>query len=92
MDLSPDTVFRLANGVALLGWLALLASPPAARWTGKTWRLTGRALPLAFSLLYVAMLAVHWPAAGGFGSPSQVRDERGSGRPSPRATNTLRPS
>ena len=57
MDLSPDTVFRLANGVALLGWLALLASPPAARWTGKTWRLTGRALPLAFSLLYVAMLA-----------------------------------
>ena len=81
MDLSPDTIFRLANGVALLGWLALLASPPAARWSGKTWRLTGRALPLAFSVLYVAMLAVHWPAGGGFGSPSQVRalfDEPGA--------------
>ena len=73
MTLPPDFVFRLANGVALLGWLALLASPPAARWTGWTWRITGRALPLVFSVVYVAMLVMHWPAEGGFGSPAQVR-------------------
>ena len=81
MLFSPDLVFKLANGAALLGWLALLASPPAARWTAWTWRTTGRLLPLALSLLYVAMLAVHWPAQGGFGSPAQVRalfDEPGA--------------
>ncbi len=73
MSLSPDIVFRLANSVALLCWIALLASPPAARWAGWTWRITGRMLPLAFGIVYVAMLAVHWPADGGFGSPAQVR-------------------
>ena len=73
MNLSPDIVFRLANGAALLAWLALLASAPAARWTVWIWRITGRGLPLAFGVVYVVMLASHWPADGGFGSPAQVR-------------------
>ncbi len=73
MLLTPDTVFRIANTVALLAWLALLASPPAAGWSRPVWRLTGRVIPLAFALLYGVMLAVHWRGEGGFDSPAAVR-------------------
>jgi hypothetical protein len=71
---APDTAFAIANGVALPAWLALAASPPAARWTPWTWRITGRALPLAYAIAYVVLLATA-PSAegGGFGSIAQVR-------------------
>ncbi len=74
MDLlAPDPVFRAGNALALLGWVALLASPPQARWSPWARRLAGRALPLVFAALYVAMLLVHRPAAGGFGSVAEVQ-------------------
>lgn len=74
MDLlAPDTVFRTGNALALLGWLALAASPPRVRWAPAARRFAGRALPLVFALLYVAMLLVHRPAAGGFGSVAEVQ-------------------
>ncbi len=71
---APDTVFAVASGLALPAWLALAASPPAARWTPWTWRITGRVLPLAYALAYVVLLLTA-PAAegGGFGSIAQVR-------------------
>jgi hypothetical protein len=71
--LDPDTVFRLANTAALLAWIALILSPPRRRWTPWVWRIAGRALPLALSGLYVALLAVHWRGQGGFGSIAEVR-------------------
>jgi Domain of unknown function (DUF4281) len=71
--LDPDTVFQAANSAALLGWLALLLSPPSVRWAPSVWRFSGRLLPLAFSVLYVAMLAAHWRGQGGFGSAAEVR-------------------
>jgi hypothetical protein len=71
--LAPETVFAAANGVAMLAWIALAASPPSARWTRRTWLVTGRLLPLAFALVYVWMLAAHWPSGGGFGSLAEVR-------------------
>lgn len=70
---SPDTVFALANGMALPAWIALAASPAGSRWTPWTWRVTGRVLPLTYALVYVVMLAVHWPEAGGFGSVAEIR-------------------
>lgn len=70
---SPDTVFALANGLALPAWIALAASPAGARWTPWTWRVTGRVLPLAYAAVYVALLALHWPDGGGFGSLAEVR-------------------
>lgn len=73
MDASPDLVFRLANGAALLAWIALAASPASARWSPWVRRITGRVLPLAFAAVYVAMLLPHWPAAGGFGSIAEVQ-------------------
>jgi len=73
MSLPPDLVFRVANGVALLAWMALLLSPPASRRAPWVWRVTGRVIPLLFSVGYLALLAVHWRGEGGFGSIEQVR-------------------
>ncbi|MFN8840572.1 MAG: abscisic acid-deficient protein Aba4 family protein [Burkholderiales bacterium] len=74
MAASPDTVFAIANGLALPAWLALAASPPSVRWTPWTWRITGRVLPLAYAIAYVVLLLTA-PSAegGGFGSIAQVR-------------------
>jgi len=57
-----DTVFALANGVALLGWLALLLSPLAPRIAD---RVAGLALPLLLSLAYVLLLVISLGAATG---------------------------
>ena len=73
MLLDPDSVFSLANGAAALAWLALVFSPGSVRWAPAVWRFTGRWLPLAFAVIYVAMLATHWRGEGGFGSVAQVR-------------------
>lgn len=71
--LDPDTVFQAASTAALLAWLALLLSPPSARWARPVWRLCGRLVPLGLSLLYVAMLAAHWRGQGGFGTLAEVK-------------------
>jgi hypothetical protein len=71
--LDPDTVFQAANLAALLAWLALAASPSRAPWATRVHKLTGRWLPLALAVLYVAMLLRHWPAQGGFGSVAEVQ-------------------
>lgn len=72
--MSPDQTFSLANTLALAGWIALAVSPPSARWTPWTWRVTGRLLPLAFALAYVVLLVTAPPApGGGFGSIAAVR-------------------
>ena len=71
--LPPDTVFSLANSAALLAWVALAVSPAGRPWTPGVWRVTGRLLPLAFAMLYGALLVVHWRGQGGFGSLAEVR-------------------
>ena len=73
MPLDPDLVFRLTNGAALLAWIALVGSPGTAPWAATVRRVTGRWLPLLFSGVYLAMLAVHWRGEGGFGSIAEVR-------------------
>jgi len=70
---SPDTVFSIASTLALLGWVALIASPPSAQWSLGARRFAGRVLPLAFALAYVAMFVLHWRGEGGFGSIAEVR-------------------
>jgi hypothetical protein len=71
--LDPDLVFRLSNGAALLAWLALIASPGSTRRAATVRRVTGRVLPLLFSVVYLAMLALHWRGQGGFGTVAEVR-------------------
>lgn len=70
---APDAMFGFANAVAALAWLALAASPARAPWTRVVRRITGRVVPLGLALAYVALLAAHWGAPGGFGSLEQVR-------------------
>lgn len=70
--LDPDLAFRIANLLALAGWLALAVSPPSRRWTPRVWQLTGWVLPLLLALGYVALLLGHW-GPGGFGSLAEVR-------------------
>lgn len=73
MSPNPDFVFRLANGLALLAWIALLASPARAPWSERVRWLSGRAVPVVLSAVYTLMLLTHWRGEGGFGSPSEVR-------------------
>ena len=70
---SPDTLFALCNGVALLAWIALALSWPARRWTPWIWRITGRLLPLAFSAVYVPLILANLGGEGGFGSVAEVQ-------------------
>ncbi len=70
--LDPDLSFRVGNSLALIGWVALAASPPSRRWTPAVWRATGWFLPLALGLAYVALLLGHW-GQGGYGSLAEVR-------------------
>lgn len=68
--MTPDTLFQIANPLALLGWIALLASPLSPRWSD---RIAGLAIPLLLSVGYTALILVHWAdAEGGFSSLPDV--------------------
>lgn len=69
--MSPDQLFQIANPLALLGWLALLASPLAPRVAQMTAAVT---IPLVLSLGYSGLiLAYWWEAPGGFSTLSDVQ-------------------
>ncbi|HEX2542632.1 MAG TPA: abscisic acid-deficient protein Aba4 family protein [Caldimonas sp.] len=71
--LPPDLVFRIANAVALVAWIALAASLWSARAAPTLRRLAGRAAPLAFALVYVLLFASHGMGGGGFDSLAAVQ-------------------
>lgn len=65
-----DAAFALASQLAVLGWLSLILLP---RWRGVSALLAGLLVPAALSLLYVALIAVHWHGAeGGFSTLGDV--------------------
>lgn len=67
----PDQLFQLANPLAQLGWVALLAAPLAPR---AAQALAAAAIPLLLSLAYAGLvLAFWWQAPGGFGSLAEVQ-------------------
>jgi hypothetical protein len=53
--------------------VGLACSPGRAAWAPQVRRITGRWLPLALAVVYLAMLATHWRGQGGFGSIAEVR-------------------
>lgn len=70
MPPSPDTLFQIANPVALLGWLALALSPLSPRVTQI---IAGLVIPLMLALVYTGLILAHWSSApGGFGSLPDV--------------------
>lgn len=67
----PETLFQLANPLALLGWAALVASPLAPRLAQAV---AAAAIPLLLALAYSGLvLAFWWQAPGGFGSLTAVQ-------------------
>lgn len=69
--MTADQLFQLANPLALLGWLVLLASPLAPR---AAQAISAALVPLLLSLAYAGLvLAFWWEAPGGFGSLAEVQ-------------------
>jgi hypothetical protein len=73
MTLTPDSLFALANPLAMLGW-ALLVLAPRWRFT-KTLVLSG-AWSAGLAVAYTVLIATHYLGGhggeGGFGSLAQV--------------------
>ena len=71
--LTPDLLFKIANNVAVLGWLLLLLAP---RWRGTRAVVLSGALPLLLAATYVVVIAyqtlVHPAPGAGFNSLAQV--------------------
>jgi len=67
--MTPELVFTIVNGVALLSWVALAVLPGHKTIT----RLTGVAVPALLSFIYVAIVAARIGGSeGGFGSLAAV--------------------
>lgn len=69
----PDLLFSIASGLALLGWLVLVAGIALNRPLLRD-GLAGLAFPLGLSLGYTGLVLVFWwKADGGFGSLAGVQ-------------------
>lgn len=60
--MTPDQVFGITNTIAILSWL-LLAALPGRRWVTEV--VTGRAIPIVFAALYIAIVVMTFGAAEG---------------------------
>ncbi len=68
--MSLDTIFSVANGTAMLGWVLLVFAP---RWHFTKRVVLSGALPLLLATLYTVLLALHFgEGEGGFGSLPEV--------------------
>jgi hypothetical protein len=68
--MSPEQAFSIANIVAVLSWL-LLAVLPGRRWVTEI--VTGKAVPMLFAVLYVAIVAATFgQSEGSFSTLSGV--------------------
>lgn len=68
--MSPDTLFQIANSLALLGWIGLALGPMAPRALALV---GGVAIPLVLSGGYAAIVLSHWSSGqGGFDSLASV--------------------
>lgn len=68
--MSPDTLFQIANPIALLGWLALVVAPAAPRLTDA---IAALILPLLLSVAYSALILAYWSGStGGYSSLADV--------------------
>ena len=68
--MSSDRLFELANMVALVGWVGLLASPLLPRLSQI---IAGLVVPALLGTLYAGLALAFWSSTkGGFGSLEQV--------------------
>jgi len=68
--MTPDTLFQIANPLALLGWIVLIATRLAPRLTNL---IAAIILPLLLAVAYSALILAYWSSAfGGYGSLPEV--------------------
>jgi hypothetical protein len=68
--MTPDSLFQIANPLALVGWLALALSPLRPVWAD---RISGLGVPLLLSVAYTALILAFWSGFdGGFDSLENV--------------------
>jgi hypothetical protein len=68
--MNPDAIFGAANLLALAGWVTLLASPFAPRFSD---RIGTFVIPMLLSIAYAGLIMAFWSGAeGGFGSLDEV--------------------
>jgi hypothetical protein len=68
MDVEP--IFRIANSVALAGWLVLLANPFVPKFARAV---SGLAIPLLLAVAYTGLIMAFWSSGqGGFDSLAHV--------------------
>lgn len=68
--MDAELIFRIANSMALAGWLALLASPLAPRLAQAV---SGLAIPLLLAVAYSGLIMAFWSSGqGGFDSLAHV--------------------
>jgi hypothetical protein len=66
----PETLFQIANPIAMLGWVALIAAPLAPRATDL---IAALIIPILMSVAYSALILAHWSGAtGGYSSLPDV--------------------
>ncbi len=69
--MTPDQLFQLSSPIALLGWIALAASPLAPR---AAQIVSAAAIPLLLSVAYSGLVLAFWAGApGGFSSLPEVQ-------------------
>lgn len=71
--MTPETLFSLANPLALIGWI-VLAAGIVLKMPLLRDRIAGLAIPLVLSAGYTLLILIHWwGAEGGFGSLPDVQ-------------------
>ncbi|HTV71140.1 MAG TPA: ABA4-like family protein [Rhizobiaceae bacterium] len=68
--MDPASLFQIANPIALVGWVVLLASPFIPKIAD---RVSGLAIPLLFGVAYTGLIMAFWSSGqGGFDSLANV--------------------
>jgi hypothetical protein len=60
--MTPDSLFAIANPIALVSWVLLAIAPRRAWVTGLV---AGTVVPALLAAAYVALLATHWAGSPG---------------------------
>jgi hypothetical protein len=67
---TPELVFSIANGIALVSWLLLLVLPRRT-WVANS--VAGTGVPALLAVVYIALIATNWAGSpGGFSTLADV--------------------